>query len=111
MTDLKLGKDLTPELTDEKDWATVDQDDEFEQWVRLESKERLFSVLSEFNNEDVPHKIKLELNRIARDSDFISDLNHISVERTGQEDAEETGYRVNVSYGRSQEYSVLLEDL
>lgn len=105
MSVIKLDKNLKPVLTAGKNFETVDGAEAFEQWVRLQAKDRLYTVLQEYNSQDIPSKIRLTINRIAEESDLIDSVEKIEIEELPSI----SGYQVDISYDGSEQYTLLLE--
>ena len=103
--DLRLDKDLQPVWLDTKDYDTVDGREEFEQWIRINSIGRLYGIISEYDSNDIPQKIELELTRLARDSDYIDTVPKIEVNNV------DAGYEVRVKYSEVDEFELLLDRL
>lgn len=112
MTVIKADKDLQPVLTSGKDFEAVDGVEEVEQWIRIQAKDRLYNIISKYQNEDIPNKIKLTLSRLARESSYIESVENISVTRLSSvSDSKDNGYRVNIKYNGSEEYQTILDSV
>jgi len=104
--DLRLDKDLQPVWKETRDYDTVDGREEFEQWVRINSIGRLYDIIPEYESQDVPQKIELELTRLARESEYL-DNTIPQIEVTNVDE----GYKVRVRYSEVDDFELLLDRL
>lgn len=112
MTDLKLDDNLQPIFKTEKDYATIDGREKFEQWVRLNAKERLYGISARYDPDSIENKIRLEINRIARESDFINSVQYIEITNLSAEAGDNrSGYKVDIGYNESENLLELIEGL
>jgi hypothetical protein len=113
MSDIELNDDLQPILTEEKDYSKIDGQEEFHQWLRLETKRRLYGISARYSEDDIENKIELTIRRIARESDIINSVQNIKIERvySAPEDQDSSGYRVNVRYNQSESINQILDSI
>jgi hypothetical protein len=106
MTDLYFDDNLQPVFDPSLDLKTIDGIDEFHQSIRLRAISKMYPLLSEFNDEDVEDRLRLEITRIAREYDLLGEINYIEIEQT-----ETTGYTVRISYFRAEDFETELTHL
>ena len=80
MVDLALDSNFSVFLNDRNEVSTVDGRDEFEQSVRVMITEFMHnSILGEVGSSNIENKIRLEVSRVARKHDQISDISGIDI--------------------------------
>lgn len=111
MSDLKLNENLQPIFTEEGDYETVEGVENSEQIVRLSAKDKMFNISSRYKKENVEDKIRLAINRIADEKDFIDSVQEISVNRITSSEVEGSGYKVSITYNKSNNYTRIINTL
>jgi len=99
---IKLDENFEP-VIEEKTLATISGQEAKEQWVRVNATARLESILSDYAQNDIPQKIKLELTRLARESGFVDQIESIQVSRATKKGGQ--GYEVNINYVGNDQYN------
>jgi hypothetical protein len=110
MPDIKFGENFQPKFSGTKDIVVIDGREEFEQWIALESTNRLYGILEQFDTDEAENKIRTELNRIARESNLLEDVEDIEVRRlTDQSDAAD--FEVAIIYEESENFETELRNI
>lgn len=110
MTDLYLDDDFQPSLKENSDLRVKSEEEEIEQRIRLMLTDRLFDVISEFEEEQAKLKIELEINRIAATSSFIDSVNNVAVTRKSK-NTKASYFDVEISFENIDDFSVELDNL
>lgn len=110
MKDIKLDKNFQPIFSGKRDFATVEGVEAFEQAIRVEAVERLNDVVAEYDSDDIPHKIRLELNKIARESDYVTNQPDITISRL-EGDETEAKYKAEIYYNATDSFQLLINDV
>lgn len=96
MLDLALDSDFSVFLNDRNGIATVEERDEFEQSVRVMLTDFMHrSVLGEIGPDKVRNKIRLQVSRVARRHDRLSDISALEIEQSTDDPHV---YNVRISY-------------
>jgi len=112
MSDLKLDENLQPVLDEGKDWKTISEREEFRQWLRLESIKRLWGITSRYKTEIAENKIELTIRRIARQSEYISDVADVSVVNLSSDpNSERSGYKVTAKFRETDNVILFFDSL
>lgn len=110
MTVIKADEDFQPVLTSGKDFEALNGAEEINQWIRIQLKQRLFNITSDYQDEDIPNKIKLALSRIPKETDYIDSVEDITVQRLNSlPETDKTGYKVSIAYNGSEQYQDIIK--
>lgn len=86
MLDLALNSDFSVFLNDRNELATVSGIDEFEQSVRVMVTDYLInSVIGEVDEATIKSQIRLQVSRVARKHNRLSDISEIDISKSETE--------------------------
>ncbi len=106
MVDLSLDSDFSVFLNDRNGISTVDGRSEFEQSVRVMTTHFMHtSVIGESNKDKIKNKIRLQVSRVAREHDRLSDISDIEISES-EEDPNTYNVRINYQSGSITEFEV-----
>jgi len=111
MSDLKLDENLQPVFSEKGDYETVEGVENSEQIIRLSAKDKMFNISSRYKKENIEDKIRLAISRIADEKDFIESVQNITVENITSKEVEGSGYRVSITYNKSNNYTQIINTL
>jgi len=96
MLDLALNSDFSVFLNDRNELSTVSGIDEFEQSVRVMVTDYLLnSVVGEVEEATIKSQIRLEVSRVARRHDRLSDISEIDISRSTEK---ENTYNLRIDF-------------
>lgn len=107
MNDLALNSDFSVFLNDRNDLATVSGKDAFEQSVAIMLTDFMYqNIPGVTDRETIEQRLRLEVNRVAREHDFIDEVSAIFIsEKAGAVDT----YAVEITY-ISDDFSTFSEE-
>ena len=113
MSDLELDENLQPVFTEAGDYSEISGVESADQAIKLAAQRRLYGVSSRFKQESIESKIRLAMNRIANELDFIQSVEEISVNFVSQDDGVETrtGYKVDIRYNGTESYREMIDQI
>jgi hypothetical protein len=107
MNDLQLNSNFSIFLNERNDLATVEGKDAFEQSVAIMLTDFMYnSIPGRTERESIKERLRLEVNRVAGEHEFVDEISSISIsEKVGEAGT----YTVNVTY-LSDDFEDFVED-
>lgn len=109
MSTLALDESGRPYLNEAGEFATLNGRDAMEQHLKLKLQSELYGVLSRYTSESIKDKIRAEVHRVVRETEYAERVQAVRVESLDDENT--GGYRVEAQFVEVANLSLLLEGL
>jgi len=110
MTTIEFNEKIQPFLTDAGEFSTIDGREEMEQHLELQLQDALFGIISNYSGANVENKIRKEARTTLRQTDYVSDVGRIRVERIN-DDETKSGYAVSAPLEEIDDLNIILDNL
>lgn len=109
MPTLALDESGRPYLNEAGEFATLDGRAAMEQHLTLKLQSELYGVLSRYTSESIEDKIRAEVHRVVRETEYAERVRAVRIESLDNEEL--SGYQVQAQFVEAENLSLILDGL